>query len=120
LSSTNDTQPPDLIRTFHREELAPLASRLRAEGRRLFSHGPEETAASYYIERRRTTMKKADFEAFQVNGAEDLAAGLVKLWEEQGRPELAQLAPGLAKIAEAVRLKEEMDDEVSPLLYVMF
>jgi hypothetical protein len=120
LSSTNDTQPPDLIREFYREELAPFASRLRAEGRELFPHGPDETAASYYIERRRTTMNKADFEAFQVNDPEDLAAGLVKLWEERGHSELAQLAPGLAKIAEAVWLKEEMHDEVSPLLYVMF
>ena len=120
MSSTNDTQPTELIRTFHREELEPLASRLRAEDRRLFPQGPDESVASYYIERHRTTMKETDFEAFQVNGAEDLAAGLVKLWEEQGCPELAQLAPGLAKIAEAVRLKEEMDDEVSPFLYVMF
>jgi hypothetical protein len=42
------------------------------------------------------------------------------MWQGQGYPELAALAPDLARLAELLQAGEEPDAEVSPLIYVMF
>jgi len=120
MASTDPDQSSDLIRKFHAQELMPLAERLAKQGKTLFPTGADAKRASYYVKRAKTTMEKADFEVFGPGSIEDFQNALVQLWKQQGLPELAALAPGLAKIAESVYFREERDEEVSPFMYVMF
>src|SRR5205085_834554 len=110
----------ELIREFHTRELMPVAQRLEGDGRALLALRPDPAVASYYRRRSRRQMSRQDFELPVPIGVEELEKALVELWTSDGFPELAALAPGVARIARSVYFTEDQDQEVSPFIYVMF
>lgn len=120
MASTDLSPSADLIRRFHSYELMPLAEQLCKQGCTLFPGGKSPDCRSFYVDRKKTSMEKADFEVFGPGSVEDFEQALVQLWTQQGLPQLARLAPSLAKIARAVYFTEDRDEEVSPFMYVMF
>src|SRR5262245_18308214 len=116
MALTDPALSADLIRKFHSEELMPLAEQLRQQGATLYPTGADAGSRSYYVDRRKTSMEKADFEVFGPGSVQDFDKALVQLWTEQGLPQLAQLAPSLAKIAQAVYLTEDRDETISPFM----
>lgn len=108
------------IRRFFEEELLPAAERRRREGRAAFPSGPAPEALSYFKARRRPSMAPADFEQAGIETPEALSTALTDLWRGRGDADLAALAPGVARLAELLRRREEQTDDVSPFIYVMF
>jgi hypothetical protein len=122
MSSTdkNASKGNDAIDRFFDGELMPLASRLRASDPGVFLAKVDPAAESYYVKRTKRTMSKADFEvAACVDGAE-FARRLAAHWNACGCGALAPLAPSIGKIADAVRVEEHDNADVSPFVYVMF
>jgi hypothetical protein len=119
-STEQDGGGDELIRHFHAQELMPLAERLAREGRSVFPLAPEPAASTYYRRREKTQMSPSDFEVFGPGSVEDLEKALAELWTREGLPQLAALAPGLARIARSIYLTGERDEEVSPFIYIMF
>ncbi len=120
MNSTDGDSITALIRSFHAEEIVPLAARLAARGKSPFPLGFDPQARSYFVERTQRTMEPADFEVFGPESPGDFEQALARLWTQQGWTELAPLAPRLAEIARALYFVEDQDDEVSPFIYVMF
>lgn len=118
--SSTEAHSTELIHRFHATQLVPLAQRLSAQGRPVMPLEPDAAAASYYEQRKKTTMTPADFEVFGTAQIGDFQAALAQLWTSQGWSELTPLAAGLAEIAQAVYFVEDRDEEISPFLYVMF
>ena len=109
-----------LIRAFLDKELMPVASRLAGAKKAPFPAGPEASRLTYWVKRTHTSMTPSDFEVPGTASIDEFEPALAKMWTQQGWPELAPLAPSLAKIARAVYFTEDRDDEVSPFMYVMF
>ncbi|TWT44872.1 hypothetical protein RAS1_12900 [Phycisphaerae bacterium RAS1] len=118
--SSTEAHSTALIHEFHARQLVPLAEKLVAQGRAVMPLEPEPAVASYYEQRKKTSMSPTDFEVFGTAQVGDFRDALAQLWKSQGWSELAPLAPGLAEIAQAVYFVEDRDEEVSPFLYVMF
>jgi hypothetical protein len=108
------------IRKVFEEQMLPRAAALRAAGREFFPRGADPKAASYYTNRTKRTMTKADFRVPGVQSPEAFEKGLAELWKTQGYPELTPIAPPLAALAKMLYFVEERDAEVSPFMYVMF
>ena len=100
--------------------ILPIHEKLREAGRQYFPTAAEPAAASYYVPRARNTLAPADFELGGGASVEGFEQAMRELWTAQGCPELVPLAPALADLARAVRLREELSEEVSPFIYVMF
>ena len=118
MSSTDKTH--EVIDRFFDGELMPMAQRLRASDPGVFLTKPDPAAQSYYIRRTRRTMSKADFEVAGCADGAELARRLAAHWNACGCASLAPLAPGLGRIADAVRVEEHENADVSPFVYVMF
>jgi hypothetical protein len=120
-TSARERQEAARIAAFFRERVLPLAARLRSGGRPLFPVAPDPSAATYFTPVPRRRMAPADF-----LGPSGLAAGTLEeklrtLWRERGADELAELGPGLARLAaELEQLVEDEGEEISPFVYVMY
>lgn len=120
MSSTDQNDPEAAIRAFCEDEFRPIAERVIADGPRCFAHGPDPAASSYYVQRERTSMRKADFETPAFRTAEEFADELTAMWRSQGFDALCPLAPAMARLAEQLKQGDAQSDEVSPFVYVMF
>ena len=107
-----DQQKEELLTTFYRERLLPLAELAKERGVEFFPLGAEVNAESYYKDRN----DDGNY-VHEINSA-DLAAELEKLWRDFS--ELAALAAPIVELAEAVKEDEESSEEVSPFIYAMF
>jgi hypothetical protein len=108
------------LRRFFDERLMPVADRLRSGGVSLLETGIDAGAASYYRQRPTRRMTAADF---RWGGAVDeyqIAADLHRMWSSGGQPQLADLAPEVARLAVALRRPEEQAAEVADFIYVMY
>lgn len=97
-----------------------IGSKIRAGFGDLFPVGPDEDSDTYYSVRAKTRMERADFEVSGLSSSADLAEALSRLWEAEGLEALSSFAPRFAAAAQAYRAVEQDNDEVSPLIYVMF
>ena len=115
-SSINEKQ----LRRFFVEQLVPIASKLRKDGIHFFALGPDDGANgvdddSWYVTYSEDTMELVEFD-----GA-SLEAELCTLWENQGLPQLSELAQPMADLARRLKMPMPSDDaDVSPFIYVMF
>jgi hypothetical protein len=117
--SSTDQGNPEIDRFFD-AELMPLAARLKGTDAGVFLTRADPSAQSYYVHRTRRTMSKADFEVAGCADGAELARRLVAHWNGCGCASLAPLAPSLGRIADAVRVEEHDNADVSPFVYVMF
>jgi len=108
------------VKKFFSKEALPLAKKMKAGGKAFFPTSFDAAAQTYYVKRQKTTMTKADFEVAGCDSFEAFEKALEEMWRSQGYPELAALAPGLAKLSKALYAAEEQSGEVSPFIYVMF
>ncbi len=120
MSSTDRSDPEAAIRAFCEDEFRPIAERVVANGQRCFAHGPDPDASSYYVQRGRTSMGKADFETPAFRTAEEFADELAAMWRSQGFEALCPLALSMARLAEQLKQGDAQSGEVSPFVYVMF
>ncbi|MEO2003489.1 MAG: hypothetical protein ABGY41_05275 [Candidatus Poribacteria bacterium] len=109
MSSTDDLR----LRRFFRKHLLPAAAKLRARGVSFFPLGPEPEAETWY----EGPPTEPKFTSLNVDECE---AALRELWQNQDRPELAELAGELMKLAEHLEIHEEESADVSPFVYVMY
>jgi hypothetical protein len=119
MSSTekNSVKGHVAIDRFFDGELMPLASRLRISEPGLFLTTIDPSAESYYLNRTKRTMSKADFEVAGCVDGTEFASRLAAHWNACGCQSLAE---SIGKIADAVRVEEHDSADVSPVVYVMF
>ena len=107
-----DIEKEELLKTFYRERLLPLAELARERGIEFFPLTGDAGAESYYKDR------NDDGNYVHEIDSATLASELEKLWREF--PELAALAAPVVELAEAVKEDQESSEEVSPFIYAMF
>lgn len=108
------------VRDFFDAELMPLAARFKAAGRPLFPTVADHAAASYFIDRARTVMRRDDFTLKGVESPEAFAQALRDHWQGTQFPEMVSLGATLGTLAELMRGEPEKDEALSPSMYVMF
>ena len=108
------------IDCFFVDQMLPLAAKAKAEGARFLVTGLEADAPSYYVNRERKTMSKADFETGGFASIDTAAADLQSLWPDAGDLGLGTLAPGMAALAQDLRAVAEETRDVSNFIYVMY
>lgn len=106
-----DLQKEELLKTFYRERLLPLAEIARERGVEFFPLAKDEAAESYYHDRNDDGNYVHEIDADPVNE-------LKTLWQDL--PELAALAEPIVSLAESIKEDEETSEEVSPFIYAMF
>ena len=111
-----DTQ----IDAFFRERLLPLATKAKSTGARFLETGFERDAPTYYVERSRTTMSKADFEWGGCVSPETVEADLRALWKGESATGLETLSAPMAALAKDLRKVGKDESDVSNFIYVMF
>jgi len=97
-----------------------VAEEIRRDVGDLFPLGPDNGSTTYYRNRRKTRMRREDFEVEGLLSLDNLEIALRQMWEEQGLTALASLAPAIVDAARALHGLEEETDEISPFIYVMF
>ena len=110
MSSTKDERE---LRRFFEKKLVPAAERLRTRGVELLPTRPDD-AESWYVP---GPIGEPEFFEFE---PEDVERSLRELWERDGLPELARLAPDIAKLARRLEFTDEQADDVSPFVYAMW
>ena len=108
------------VKKFFSKEVLPLSKKMKTDGKVFFPTAFDANAPSYYIKRKKTTMTKADFEVAGLESYESFGKAVEEMWRAQGEPELAALAPWLARLSKELYAAEEQSGEVSPFIYVMF
>ncbi len=108
------------IGAFFDKELVPAGRALAAARSPLRLTEVDPNAASYYIKRRHTTMRKSDFTDFTCTDGADFASKITKYWTERGCAELCPLAPSLGRLCEQAKVVDHEESDVSPFVYVMF
>lgn len=101
-------------------ELVPISNELHEEGKTFFSRGPDPEALTYYKKRENIAMKPEDFEVPGCVSLSSLEKALAELWNSQGHSEIIHLAQTTSKLANLLYSYEEVNEEVSPFIYVMF
>jgi len=107
--NSTDPKPQDqaklaAIRAFFNNELMPLAQRLKTAGRPMFPTGAEPSLPTYFKTRTRTTMSRDDFAVPGVESPSAFAQAMQAYWQRSQFPEMAALAPTMARLAEQLRL----------------
>jgi hypothetical protein len=103
------------VRRFFARRVVPAAEALRGRGVRFFARRPEPEAASFWVD-----VPEGEPEFTLLADPEACERALRDLWEEQGLPELAELAHPLIELARHLEVREEEAGEVSPFVYVMY
>lgn len=101
------------LRRFFRRQLVPRARKLRERGVRLFPLGPEDHAATWYVD-------YPPGEPELVDTTDDLLGSLEAPWADEGLHELSGLSAALRELQDKIRVTEAESTEVSPFIYVMY
>ncbi len=109
-----DTEKENLLRTFYRDKLLPVAAAAKRERVEIFPLGPDNSKSSYYCERDDSGRYVHEIDP------DDLAGQLREIWSGGDLPLLAKIADALVELAESVRDDEPPSDDVSPFIYAMF
>lgn len=115
-----DDQANDKITEFFHRELLPLRNHLGEVRGNFFATRFDREAPSYFQAREPRELRPEAMEAPECRLPADLEQRWAEMWRGQGYPELADLAPALARLAELLQAGEEPGAEVSPFIYVMF
>ncbi len=110
MSSTKNEKE---LRRFFEKKLVPAAEKLRARGVELFPTAADD-AESWYVP---GPIGEPEFFEFEPG---DVERTLREMWERDGLPELAKLAPDLAKLTRRLEFTEEESEDVSPFVYAMW
>lgn len=102
----------DRLRAFFAERLVPAAERARARGVSYFPPGPDDEESWYESPPETPAIMEIDDGQF--------GAKLKQMWQDQGHPELADLAEAFEELARELELKDDQTEDVSPFMYVMF
>jgi hypothetical protein len=105
---------------FFAQKLVPLAREYRLRNVELVALRPDPAADSYFAERERTSMSRGDFEFDGTESIEEFRSALARHWNSLGHPELAALAGDFAALAAALYKADQLSEELSPFIYVMF
>ena len=97
-----------------------IARDIRERSGDLFPVGPDKDSATYYNRRSKTRMSRDDFEFQGLASPLELEETLISIWDAEGIDTLASFAPRITEAARALHEYEEENDDVSPLIYVMF
>ncbi|HEY2560093.1 MAG TPA: hypothetical protein VGI48_10335 [Caldimonas sp.] len=108
------------IDRFFGERMLPLATKAKSAGVRFLETGFERDAPTYYVQRSRKTMSKADFESGGCVSPETVEADLQALWRDERSTGLNTLSAGMAALAKDLRTVSKDESEVSNFTYVMF
>ena len=108
------------IRRFFERELLPLRHRLGGAAGSFFATRFDPGLPTYFQAREQAVPQAADMEMPECTLPAELEQKLGEMWRFQGHPELAALAPSLARLARLLAESEEPGEEVSPFIYVMF
>ncbi|HOS40593.1 MAG TPA: hypothetical protein PLG31_12725 [Spirochaetota bacterium] len=119
MSSIDGGKARARVKKLFFRKLLPLSDMAR-RGTAYFPMGADPSAVTYYVARNATRMSRGDFEAPVCADENEFGKKLAALWERSGNPELAKCAPEIAACAGLLYAPEEIDDEVSPFIYVMF
>jgi hypothetical protein len=115
---TTDKHDAELVRFFN-EQVLPIAEKVKAKGD-VFPMHPDPSLPTYWIDRTKKTLAKADFEEPSMRTPEELGAKLAAMWKAMGDTELASLAPQLQTLAADLKRAHQQQDDVSPFIYVMY
>jgi hypothetical protein len=115
-----DEQAKDKIKEFFQQELLPQRNHLGKVRGNFFATRFDRQSPTYFRDKEQGLLQPAEMEGPECRLPAELEQKLAEMWEGQGYPELAALAPALARLAELLQAGEEPDAEVSPLIYVMF
>ena len=105
---------------FFCERMLPLSTKAKSAGARFLETGFERDAPTYYVERPRKSMAKADFEWGGCASPETVEADLQALWRDEGVTGLNTLSEGMAALAKDLRTVSKDESDVSNFIYVMF
>ncbi len=108
------------IEDFFKHELLPVSRKVKEIRKAYFANDFDETAPSYFVNRMKISMNKDDFENGAVSGPNNFEKQLESLWMSQSQYELITLKASLADLAKSLIVTEELDEDVSPFIYVMF
>ena len=108
------------IDRFFQQLLLPLRSHLGEVRGNFFATRFDGEAPSYFQAKEHRELRPEAMEAPECRLPADLEQKLAEMWRSQGFPELAEVAPALARLAELLQAGEEPGAEVSPFIYVMF
>ena len=87
------------IGKFFDRELMAVAREVAARRVRFFPTGPDPSATTYWTRRRRTRMRREDFESMGCRSPDDLPRALEALWSSEESHPLTALTPTLRKQA---------------------
>lgn len=108
-----DSEKDELLHSFYREKLVPLAEKYRAAKRDFFPLKFDENAESYYKDR------SDDGNYIHEINYDDLEGELREIWNDD-LEELRELAAPLVELARLLEEREETSADVSPFIYAMF
>lgn len=117
---TSNDKTGKALRAFFDDELMPLAARMKQDGVQFLDVKIDKGVDSYYINRKKRSMTRADFEWGGAELVETFANQIKEFWRGQGQDRLVTLVPTLEKLAVALQTNDEQDSEVSPFIYVMY
>ena len=113
MSSTDkDTRDEARVRRVFHEQLVPAARALRERGIELLTTGPDDEETWWC-----SPGSTPDFVTLE---AEGLEGALRELWSEDELPELHAVAGLMAELARSLEVRDQEDDSVSDLVYVMY
>jgi hypothetical protein len=119
MNSIND-QNKKIIRKFFDEHLIPISGNMKSANQTYFRLKPDNQVESYYIERKKKEYSSGDFEISDKLGLQELERILTVFWRGEDDKKLAEIAPDIAKMAKKLYQEEQLDEDVSPFMYVMF
>jgi hypothetical protein len=125
MSSTDAPGAPeaatDLAGDFFDRVVVPAAEALAASGTRFFPAGFDPSCGSYFTERKRTVLSRADLEWPVVGDAIELDARLRELWAAEP-PAVQRTIEPLVALAERLWRDPaaEQDGDVSDFVYPMY
>jgi len=115
-----DRKTDAAVRAFFDGELMPLAAKSKAAGHNFLDVKQNPRAASYYVQRDKRTMDRADFETLADLTPESLPRVLTAFWKQRKTDALLSLVPSITKLAAALHATQRQDEDVSPFVYMMY
>lgn len=110
-----DANQEKLLHRFFKDQITPLAEKLRAEGGQFFPLGPDDQEPTWYVDYPPDPPEISQFKAT------DAGAELQRWWAAQGYDPIVPLVAPLMELGEALSAQAaEETDDVSPFIYVMF
>ncbi len=101
------------------EQTRALAAGLPDAEQHPFPLGPDAAEESYFVERRHRRIHPDEFRHGGCTLA-DCEQEFLRMWQAEGAPHLAALAPELARIARALHEVGTDEGDISEFVYVMY